>query len=273
MKLELYKATWGMTEPTLEEQLAKIKQAGYNGVESPIPEDAETRNQLAELCRLHGLNYIAQIQVQGETAAADFAKKAAWAEEMGAVLLNSHTGRDTMEGAALKTLFDAITETQKEMNIPVCHETHRSRPTFTPWTAKALLDAYPELQLTADFSHFCCVCESLLEDQKDTMKALCKRSGLIHARVGYPGGPQVPDPAAPEYAAALAAHETWWKQIAQNAAKQGSPVLRVTVEYGPYPYMHHLPFSNKPVADLWELCLWGKQRFETMFSSLSFAEK
>lgn len=272
MKLELYKATWGMEESTLEEQFARIKAAGYHGVEAPLPADAGSRSELARQARAAGLSYIAQIQVQGETAASDFAQKARQAEEMGAVLLNSHTGRDTLDEKSRNALFNAVLKTQREISIPVCHETHRSRPTFAPWTAKALLEQYPELRLTADFSHFCCVCESLLEDQADTMEYLCRRTGLIHARVGFPGGPQVPDPSAPEYAAALEAHEAWWKRIAQNLAKEREPALRVTVEYGPYPYMHHLPHSNRPAADLWEVCLWGKKRFEEMFASLPFAE-
>jgi len=265
MKLEFYKSTWGMTEESVVEQLEKIKAAGYDGVESPIPADAEGRKLLSETAKALGLKYIAQIQVQGETAAADFCEKAKQAEEMGAVLLNSHTGRDTMSEEAKKELFDVVTAFQAELPFPVCHETHRSRPTFTPWTAKALLEQYPNLQLTADFSHFCCVCESLLTDQADTMDALCRRSGLIHARVGFPGGPQVPDPAAPEYAEALAAHEAWWGKILAYAKERGDEVFRVTVEYGPYPYMHHLPHENTPVVDLWELCLWGKNRFAKTF--------
>ena len=272
MKLELYKSVWGMTEPTLREKLARIREAGYDGVEAPIPESEEERNELAALAREFQLHYIAQIQVQGPTAADDFARKAKQAVEMGAVLLNSHTGRDTLDDGARKALFDAVTACQETLSIPVCHETHRSRPTFAPWTAKALTDAYPTLRLTADFSHYCCVCESLLADQEETMDALCRRAGLIHARVGFPGGPQVPDPAAPEYAEALAAHEAWWKKIAAYRAADGEKVLRVTVEYGPYPYMHHQPYTDQPVADLWELCLWGKKRFEALFASLPFAE-
>ena len=269
MKLEIYKATWGMTEPAVAGQLSRIRAAGYDGVEAPIPEEEAARKELSEQAKACGLKYIAQIQVQGENAAADFAKKAKQAEEMGAVLLNSHTGRDTLDAAGRKTLFDSVVGTQREMKIPVCHATHRSRPTFAPWTAKALLEEYPELMLTADFSHFCCVCESFLEDQAETMKTLCRRSGLIHARVGFPGGPQVPDPAAPEYVQALAVHETWWKEIARCHAQRGESVLRVTVEYGPYPYMHHLPGLDKPVSDLWNICLWGKERFQKMFDGMS----
>ena len=268
MKLELYKSTWGMTEATAAEQCEKIRAAGYDGVEAPVPEDAQARRELSRRAEENGLSYIAQIQVQGPSAAADFARKAEWAGEMGAVCLNSHTGRDTLPFEEQVRLFSDVLETQKRLPFPVFHETHRSRPTFAPWTAKALLERFGALTLTADFSHFCCVCESLLAAQKETMDYLCRRSGLIHARVGFPGGPQVPDPAAPEYADALSAHEAWWSEIARAQADRGEPVLRATIEYGPFPYLHHLPFTNKPVTDLWELCLWGKRRFEALFGSL-----
>ena len=36
---------------------------------------------------------------------------------------------------------------------------------------------------------------------------------LIHARVGYEEGPQVPDPAAAEYAAEVVCHMGWWEAI------------------------------------------------------------
>lgn len=269
MKLELYKSVWGMTEKTIGEQCARIREAGYDGVEAPVPDDRTARAELARQAAANGLSYIAQIQVQGPSVLSDFEKKAQWAAEMGAVWLNSHTGRDTLPFEEQIRLFSEILKIEENVPLPVSHETHRSRPTFTPWTSKALLDRFEHLTLTADFSHFCCVCESYLEDQSETMAYLCRRSGLVHARVGFPGGPQVPDPRAPEYEKALTVHENWWSLIAKAHAERGEPVFRATIEYGPFPYMHHLPYTDAPIIDLWSLCLWGKERFKQFFDTLT----
>jgi hypothetical protein len=75
-----------------------------------------------------------------------------------------------------------------------------------PDAAAALPAAMPDLQLTADLSHWCCACESLLEDQPETLAATLPQVRHIHARVGHAQGPQVADFRAPESQAALAAH-------------------------------------------------------------------
>ncbi|GAB1483119.1 hypothetical protein MASR2M78_19350 [Treponema sp.] len=48
-------------------------------------------------------------------------------------------------------------------------------------------------------SRWCTVAESYLEDQKEAVDAALSRTDHIHARVGFPEGPQVGDPAAPEW--------------------------------------------------------------------------
>ena len=47
----------------------------------------------------------------------------------------------------------------------------------------------------------------------EVLGMLQDRCWLIHARVGYEEGPQVPDPAAPEYAAEVKCHMGWWESI------------------------------------------------------------
>lgn len=44
-----------------------------------------------------------------------------------------------------------------------------------------------------DYSHFCVVAESYLEEQSEMLEQVNERSFHIHARVGYPQGPQVTD--------------------------------------------------------------------------------
>lgn len=44
-------------------------------------------------------------------------------------------------------------------------EKHRGRPTFNPWQTRDLVASVPDLRLTADLSHWVCVCERLLSDK------------------------------------------------------------------------------------------------------------
>jgi len=119
----------------------------------------------------------------------------------------------------------------------------------------------PELKINADLSHWCCVTESMLEDHAEAIELAATRTIHIHSRVGYENGPQVSDPRAPEWAEHLAKFETWWKMIIDEHTKRGEKELTVTPEYGPPSYMQTIPFTNKPVADLWEVCLWSAERF------------
>jgi hypothetical protein len=95
---------------------------------------------------------------------------------------------------------------------------------------------------------------------------VAERAHHIHGRVGYDQGPQVPHPAAPEYAAALASHERCWEAIWRSQQARGYHVSTLTPEFGPDGYLHHLPFTNAPVADLWELNRWMGERQRLHFS-------
>jgi len=133
------------------------------------------------------------------------------------------------------------------------------------------VDAVPELKLTADLSHWVCVCERLLESSEiDIVKKIAPRVHHIHARVGYEEGPQVPDPRAPEWKAHVEAHEQWWKIIWETQFSSGMKTTTVTPEYGPPDYLHTLPYTMTPVAKLWDICNWAKDRLRANFENCKF---
>jgi hypothetical protein len=114
----------------------------------------------------------------------------------------------------------------------------------------------PGLRLTCDFSHWVNVCERLLESEWDTILELAPHAHHVHGRVGYPQGPQVPHPAAPEYAEALESHQRMWEALWTSQIARGYTVTTMTPEFGPDGYLHTLPFTNAPVADLWDINVW-----------------
>lgn len=71
----------------------------------------------------------------------------------------------------------------------------------------------PQLKLTADYSHWVCVCERFLDDQEEQIRIANRSAIHVHGRIGFPEGPQVNDPRAPENREALQRHEEWWAEI------------------------------------------------------------
>jgi len=95
-----------------------------------------------------------------------------------------------------------------------------------------------------------------MDSELDIIHQIANNAHHIHARVGYDQGPQVPNPAAPEYQQALLSHQNWWEMIWQSQQKRGYEVTTMTPEFGPDGYLHEAPFTREPVADLWELNTW-----------------
>lgn len=253
MEIQRFKALWGM-EGGFEQQLARAAAAGYAGVEAPPPGESEAEAFAAAL-EAHGLAYIAQIFVSGEYDA-EFKERASYAARFKPLLIVSHSARDSMSEGEQDRFFDRALAAEADLGIAVGHETHRQRAMFTPWTTARLLRRFPSLRLTADFSHWMNVCESHLDDQQEQLAIAIERTIHIHGRIGYPEGPQVPHPGAPEYRTELAIFAGWWQRIWAQQAAEGKPVTTFTAEFGPPGYMHTLPFTGAPVADLWEVNQW-----------------
>jgi len=141
-------------------------------------------------------------------------------------------------------------------DLNISFETHRSRSLFNPWITQRIVEQIPAISLTVDFSHWCVVCERLMDTELDVIHAIANNVKHIHARIGYEQGPQVPDPRAPEYNYALRAHQSWWEIIWQAQLKSNKQATTMTPEFGPDGYLHEIPFSVEPVANLWELNTW-----------------
>lgn len=258
MKILFFRSVWGLDEfPTVESKLEKIKSGGFDGVELEVPLDVETCKRARKTADDLGLLMVAQ---QWRTAGRTVAEHAASLEpqyERALILkplyLNSHTGCDHFTPAENLAIFDHANGLAAKHGVEVYHETHRGRALFSAPAAMRFLDARPRLKLVADFSHWCCVHESLLADQAERVERAAKNACAIHARVGHAEGPQVPDPRDPLWQANLEAHLNWWQQIAAHRRAEGCAMLPVCPEFGPPPYMTLLPHSHKPIADLWAI--------------------
>ena len=163
----------------------------------------------------HGLDYIAEITTGGSyvpdaglNPAAHFGtfeRKLPQALELDPLFVNCLAGSDLWSFRDNIYFLQRAMELATRNGVTIAFETHRSRSTFHPLITQRLLEEMPDLQLTIDFSHWCCVCERLVLDELPDILELCANHAKhIHARIGYDQGPQVPDPRAPEFAAACA---------------------------------------------------------------------
>jgi hypothetical protein len=262
LKLVMLASAW--TFGSLSECIQRTQDGVFDGIEGPPPERSEDRAALRQRVA-DGLLYLGEACTGGDYAPpshvpasvhfADLERALQRCQDAGAFLVNCLSGSDSWSIAQSIDFFGRALELARSMAIEICFETHRGRPTFHPGATRQLLDALPAMQLTCDFSHWCVVCERLVDDEAALALAF-ERARHVHARVGYAQGPQVPHPRAPEFASELARHEAWWSAIWFSAQRRGLAQLSMTPEFGPDGYLHHLPFTNQPVADLAEINTW-----------------
>lgn len=259
MIIKFFCTRWGSDALSWDDFMQKVKHSGYHGIEYGFSRDTpeKTLDEVWNKAEKHGLLLIAQ---HYDTYEADFQKHydlyASWLEKVRPFKpfkINSQTGKDFFSFDQNKSLIDIATAFSKDTGIDICHETHRNKFSFAAHITAEYLRKIPYLQITLDASHWVCVGESYLEDQEDAMQLAISRTEHIHARVGYPEGPQVPDPRSPEWQDALNTHLSWWDRVIARKKEQNNSFITVCPEFGPAPYMPLLPFTCQPVANQWDI--------------------
>ena len=262
MRLIFGKSNWEMSNDPLEAFLQRAKESGFEATEIYLGSRKEKPAEIVRLHERYGLRLIGQVITQGQTYR-DHIKSLedqfAFAAQCQVVFINCHAGRDFFTFEENLHVLRRVTKLSESKSVPIVVETHRGRPTYSAIETRKYLEAIPELRLTADFSHWMVVHESDLTDQRENLALAIKRSGYIHARVGYPEGPQVPDPRAPEWKVLVDTHLKLWQSIVDTHKRNGKEELYITPEFGPPAYMHTLPFTNQPVGDVWEINVYMKE--------------
>ncbi|CRM77693.1 sugar phosphate isomerase/epimerase family protein [Pseudomonas marginalis] len=265
MKLEVFRTLWGYTASKAQ-ALEELLEAGFDGMEARLPMTASERAEFAAFLRANHVSYISTVfsayDVLPQQSASvdehllDLDKKLAWAAELSPRFINLLAGNDRWPLAQQVDFFGRAMDVARKHGQVCAFETHRARSLFNPWVTLELIRQLPDLRFTSDISHWVVTCERLLNDPEDDLSAFVERVHHIQARVGYDQGPQVPHPAAPEYTQALAFHQQHWEAIWRSQESRGYQVSTLTPEFGADGYLHHLPFTNVPVADLWSLNVW-----------------
>jgi sugar phosphate isomerase/epimerase len=258
MKILFFCPLWGSSDLPIETFLEKTKQAGYDGVEMPLPlNDDALREKILKSIAAFDLKLIAQhyetVSPDPQLNLAEYCSRLENLVAARPVLINTQTGKDWFSFEQNQSLINAAAAISEKSGVSIIHETHRGKFSFSARATADYLKKNPGLRIAADFSHWCVVSESLLEDQEEAVSLAISRTDHIHARVGFAEGPQISDPRAPEWGKALNAHLGWWDRIMETHQKKGTPALTITPEFGPAPYMPALPFTEMPVTSQWEV--------------------
>ena len=282
MQLKVFKTLWGFNG-SYRQAVEEAVTANMHGIEGPVPADSIMRAQLQSLLNEHQLDYIAEITTAGsyvperraslEDHLQSFAAKLECSLHLKPLFITCLGGCDAWPEAQSVEFFSRAIELANAADVIVSFETHRSRSMFNPWVTQRLVEQIPAIRLTCDFSHWCVVCERLLDSEIDVIQAIAGNAHHIHARVGYDQGPQVPHPAAPEYEPCLRAHQSWWEIIWRSQLQRRYRFTTITPEFGPDGYLHEMPFTKQPVADLWELNTWMAQEEMNHFGRFLTATK
>lgn len=276
MELKIFRTLWGYHGDPAE-AVVESAEAGFDGIEGQTPNDPNKRAALAEALNNYRLDYIAEITTAGsyvperhasmDEHLSSLERGLVNCRELHPLRINCIGGCDAWPEAQSLSFFLQAMALADRYGLEIAFETHRSRSLFNPWTTQRLAAELPELRITADFSHWCVVCERLMDNELEVLEAIAPQVTHIHARVGYDQGPQVPHPAAPEYADALASHQQWWEIIWRSQQARGMPLSTMTPEFGPDGYLQQAPFTRQPAADLWQINRWMMHKERAHFDA------
>lgn len=243
--------------------LKTIYNSGYDGIDTWIPESLQEKHSLFNFVEQNGLELITH-QHKAEGSTFERFKQSFLCElhkcaELKPLLINSHTGRDFFTTDQNRQLIDIALEFTHKTGILIAHETHRGRMLYSPQAFAELTEIVNEFPVTADFSHWVCVTESMLENFTSIVDKAITATVHIHARIGFEEGPQVPDPRANEWRYALIQFLQWWDKILTIKAEADIPVFTITTEFGPFPYMINSPVNKMPFTYQQEINLYMKE--------------
>ena len=282
MQLRTFKTLWGHSG-SIDEAALLASAANFSGLEAPATHDSPGHLEaLDKALREHNLEWIQEICTAGSYVPRRHASVSEHLKDLEAQILlgkplgpkfvNVMGGCDAWPVSTSVDFFRAAMEIADKHGVLCSFETHRGRSFFCPWNTVAVLQQIPDLKITCDFSHWVVVCERLMDSEWDAIELAAQHAHHVHGRVGYDQGPQVPHPAAPEYAQALASHQRCWEAIWSAQASRGYRETTMTPEFGPDGYLHHLPFTNAPIADLWEINRWIGTTEQAHFNTWSQTE-
>lgn len=277
MEVQFLYPRWGSEAIPWDNFLSTVKDEGFAGIEWYPDGERCDQQEVLQLLNKKQLDYAIVTTVAD--AYTGFEKYLLQLRELlertvnitaagkAPLFISVQTGREffTMEQVLI---CDALMhEIQDLTGISIYHETHRNKWAYAAHILPPIIKERSGIVFTLDVSHWFCVSEGYLSDQQEAVSMAIEHAHHVHARVGYNQGPQVVDPALPEYAAALNEHLKIWDKWIEARRKKGYQLSTITPEFGPPPYMTVAGRAIDPLKEQWRLNVWIKNLLHKRYCS------
>ncbi|ETV83901.1 hypothetical protein H257_04492 [Aphanomyces astaci] len=288
-QLQVFRHLWGI-EPAVDvatnlKLVPQLKALGYKGVEASLSAiQAHGGAAFLDELKAHDMNLIVGVysgwtdyipNAWEEKSADEHLKQfedevnQAHALSLRPVMLNAHAGCDHWSDRDCVEFFSAALERIPHTgDIPIAHETHRGRALWNPWRTLHVLEQFPSLKLTLDFSHWVVAAERLLDSEWDHqwIERVLPHVLHVHGRIVSDEAPQVIDPRDPHAKPFVDRFDRLWSQVWQVQARKNL-ISTFTPEYGPSPYTPMAPFTGAPLSDVCDVVNFETRRQQARFAT------
>ncbi|MEK1939506.1 MAG: sugar phosphate isomerase/epimerase [Pseudomonas sp.] len=275
-KLEVFQSLWGMElkHPTLpershEQNFAMAAEAGFAGIcLDPNTDELPYYRETVPLFEKYGLKSMVNLfprQSHEMLPLLEFAR------EVQAVKINTIAQVMPVSVAGAIPLINRWREEARQMGMDLLFETHRNGILNDLYFTLEVLDAIPELQLTADLSHFVVDREFPLpisaRDQ-GFIQRIHQRSECFQGRIATAEQVQI-QIGFPQHQSWVQQFKTWWKEgMANWRARNADDATCVFLcELGPPPYAI-TGADGVELSDRWQEALLIKQWAEEIWAEL-----
>lgn len=256
-QLLVYQAVWGMEnlpqfdmEQGFAKSLEAVLAAGFDGVGVSLGRIAQSET-VAEVMRANGRTWEALGFVSNR---ADLEKLVRRARELGAHHLTVQILERTGILSEALRIFEDLRAVADVAPLPVYFETHRGRLTNDMFLMQQILEAMPDLRLTADLSHYPVAHELMLplgEADVKRIDRIIANSWAFHGRVSGSHQVQV-SIENPRHSAWFEQFQQWWlsgfRSWSRRAPADGT--LTFMTELGP-PNYAIVDAKGSEIADRW----------------------
>jgi hypothetical protein len=218
-QLDVYQSLWAMelrspyqAERTPEECFALVAEAGYSGMcLDPVVEQIDEYLALKPLYEKYQLGCLVNVFPR---SIADMRPLLEFCKEMGAPFANviGQLFPISVEGAI--PIIRTWMEIAEDVGVPIKMETHRDCITNDMFFTLQLLDAIPEMRLTADLSHYVVNREMsapVSVENQALMTRILERSDSFQGRISSHEQIQVPIQ-FPQNEKWVAVFRDWWER-------------------------------------------------------------
>lgn len=275
-KLEVFQSLWGMerhhpSEPerSHEENIAQIAEAGFAGVcLDPYLHELPYYRETIPLLEKYRLKSMVNLFPQ---RAEEMQPLLEFAREVNAVKVNTIAQVMPVSVAGALPLIHRWVQEAQAMGFELLFETHRNGILNDLYYTLEVLDALPELKLTADLSHFVVDREFPLpisaRDQS-FIQRIHERTECFQGRIATAEQVQI-QIGFPQHQPWVAQFKTWWKQgmanWRQRSAADASCIF--LCELGPPPYAI-TGADGLELSDRWQEALTLKHWAEAIWAEL-----